>query len=170
MQLIRTAIRLMLVLATVGGGFAGILAAVNVFWNTNWNSNADSGRLLGLLWFGLLMYVVVTTAGLMFVITERVGRFMMLTLASMVPWVDLPGVGYQFTSVMYTAITFGPPRGATRIGAYIEWSAQLGSQYQFRIGGSPDANWSLGVNLFAVLLVLLAWSYRQLTPVTISDS
>jgi hypothetical protein len=157
-------IRLALVLATVGGGFAGILAAANGFWAKNVNDS----RLLGLMWFGLLMYVVITTAGLMFVITARVGRFMMVALASMVPWLDLPGVSYQFTSVMYTAITFGPPRGASRIGAYIEWSAQLGSQYHFLIGGSPDGDWGWGINLFAVLLVLIAWIYKQLTPISTS--
>jgi hypothetical protein len=95
---------------------------------------------------------------------------MMLALASMVPWVDLPGVEYHLTSVMYKAITFGPPHGAGRIGAYFEWSAQLGSQFQFRIGGSSEGDWSLGINLFAALLVLLSSIYKQLSPITVTGS
>jgi len=71
---------------------------------------------------------------------------------------------------MYTAITFGPPHSAGRIGAYFEWSAQLGSQFQLRIGGSPNGDWNLGINLFAVLLLLFAWIYKQLTPGTVFDS
>lgn len=157
MQSIRTTIRLVLVLATVGGGFAGILAAANGFWTTN----VSDGRLLGLLWLSLLIYVVITIAGLQFVITARVGRFMTLALASMVPWIDLPGVEYHLTSVMYTVITFGPPRDAGRIGAYFEWSARLGSLFQFRIGGSPEGNWNLGINLVGLLLVLLASIYKR---------
>jgi len=76
------AIRIVLVLATVGGGFAGILAAANGFWTTNVADN----RLLELLWFSLVTYSIITIAGLIFVIRGRVGRFMMLALGSMVPW------------------------------------------------------------------------------------
>ncbi|HTW78164.1 MAG TPA: hypothetical protein VME23_01345 [Terracidiphilus sp.] len=160
------AIRIVLVLATVGGGFAGILAAANGFWTTNVADN----RLLELLWFSLVTYSIITIAGLIFVIRGRVGRFMMLALGSMVPWIDLPGIEFHLTSVMYTAITFGPPHSAGRIGAYFEWSAQLGSQFQLRIGGSPNGDWNLGINLFAVLLLLFAWIYKQLTPGTVFDS
>jgi len=127
-------------------------------------TNIDNGRLWGLLWLSLFMYAAITTAGLKFVVTDRVGRFMMFALAIMVPWADLPWVAYHLTTVTYTAITFGPPRGATRIGAYIEWSAQLGSLFQFRIGGSPDGDWDLGINLFAMLLLLFAWTYNRLPP------
>jgi hypothetical protein len=155
-----------LALATVGGGFAGVLAAANGFWTTSVNDS----RLLALLWLSVLMYSAITIAGLMFVISARVGRVLMMATASMVPWIDLPGIKYHLTSVLYTAITFGPPHGSGKIGTYIEWSSQLGSQFQFRIGGSPDGDWSLGINLFAVLLVILSSIYKQLMPIRVSDS
>jgi len=153
MQFLRTAIRLMLVLATVGGGFAGFLSAEDALLKGSYVKTA-----IGLLWLALLLFSGISIAGLIFVTTSRVGRFMTLALSTMIPWLDLPGFKYQLTTVMYMTITFGPPN------QLFGWSASLGSGFEIRLGGSPSGYSSFGINLFAVLLLLLASAYKRLPP------
>ena len=63
MNFLRTAIRLTLVLAAVGGGLAGVLITTGSFWKTNF----DDPCALVLLWFSLLLYSAITITGLVFV-------------------------------------------------------------------------------------------------------
>ena len=154
----KIAIRVVLILATVGGGFAGFLAVLSAFWGRDLRDS----RLLGILCFGLLVYSIITIAGLMFAITGRAGRNLTLAFAGMVPWVDLPGIEYHLTCALYAAVTVGPPHDAKQIATY-EFSAQMGSQFQFRMGGPPHGEWSLGINLFAVLLMILLTVYNRQT-------
>jgi hypothetical protein len=131
--------RLLLVLVTVGGGFTGILAIVPLL-------GGAGGQ--GLRY---AMIVIVSLAGLLFVYDANLTRPMLFAFVLQVPWVDLPGLRYQLYSAAYTAITFGPHSNG-RIG--IGLSADLGTHVEFRIGGLPEGAWSVGGNLFALLVAL----------------
>lgn len=153
----KTFARLLLVLMTVGGGFAGVLAAAGGLITTK---QADL-RVLFLMWIALALYSLITAAGLMFVQSARLTRIMLVAIAIQIPWFDLSGIKYRLSSAMYLAMTFGPPKGAGRIGTYIGWSAQIGSQFQFRVGGGPDGDWNFGINLFAVFLFIVWLLYTK---------
>jgi len=70
---------------------------------------SNTSQTLALISFSLLVFSFITLAGLNFVVTERVGWTLMIALASLVPWLNLPGIEYHFASIMYTSITFAPP-------------------------------------------------------------
>ena len=95
---------------------------------------------------------------------------MLFALSLQIPWIDLPGIRYQIYSLLFAAVTFGPPHGNGRIGTFIEWSANLGTHVELRLSGRPEANWSVGVNLFALLMVLLLLQFARRTDTrTLSD-
>jgi len=86
---------------------------------------------------------------------------MLVAFVLLVPWVDLPGLRYQMYSLLYSAVSFGPPNGNGRIGTYIEWSANFGTHADLRIGGLPEDTWSAGVNLFALLITVFLLMYGR---------
>ena len=112
---------------------------------------------------GFIVYSSLTASGLLLVWDANLTRPMLFAFALQIPWVDLPGFRYQVFSLLYGAITFGPPHGSNRIGTYLEWSANVGSHAEMRIGGLPEGNWSVGVNLFALLITLLLLKYGRTT-------
>ncbi len=95
---------------------------------------------------------------------------MLFAFALQIPWVDIPGFKYQAYSLLYAAITFGPPHGIGRVGTYIEWSANLGTHIELRLGGLTEGTWSMGVNLLAVLVVLFLLRYRRTTTTIAKES
>jgi hypothetical protein len=155
--MLKTFARLLLVLVTVGGGCTGVLSASDVLTHTK----LPDWRFVAMVWTTLALYSLITAAGLMFVNSPRRTLTMLAAIAVQIPWFDLPGIEYHLPSVLYLAMTFGPPHGANRIGTYIEWSAQISNRFDFRIGGSPGGDWSLGVNLFAVFVLILWLFYTR---------
>lgn len=118
-------------------------------------------RVTVLMWLGLGVFSLITTAGLMFVRSTHQTQAMLAAIAAQIPWFDLPGIKYHLSSMAYAALTFGPPRGISRIGTYIELSCQLDSLFQVRIGGSPSGDWTIGINLFAVFILAIWWLYTS---------
>jgi hypothetical protein len=86
---------------------------------------------------------------------------MLVAFVLLVQWVDLPELRYQMYSLLYSAVSFGPPNGNGRIGTYIEWSANFGTHADLRIGGLPEDTWSAGVNLFALLITVFLLMYGR---------
>lgn len=163
-------LRLPLVLVTVGGGCAGVLASIQLFGGPSSLGVRHTGAPshLGLRWalmelicFGV--YSFLTAAGLWFVYDANKTRPILFAFALLIPWVDLPGFRYQIYALLYAAMTFGPPHGNGKIGTYVEWSANLGTHVDLRIGGLPEGNWSVGLNLFALLIVLILLWYERTT-------
>lgn len=162
--MMKTWLRLPLVLIAVGGGWTGVLATIQLFGDLS--SRGLRYTLIVLIFFAL--YSFLTAAGLWFVYDANKTRPMLLAFALQIPWVDLPGFKYQVFSLLYAAMTFGPPQGRGRIGTYIEWSANLGTHGEFRVGGLPEGAWSVGINLFALLITLILLRYDWTTRATSS--
>jgi hypothetical protein len=155
----KTWARVLLVLAAVGGGCSGVVAALPLF-----SSLSTQGLRYALFVFIVFaVYSSLVAAGLLFVYDANRTRPMLLAFALQIPWVDLPGFRYQIYSLLYAAVTFGPPHGNGRIGTYIEWSANLGTHVELRIGGLPVGDWSVGANLFALMIALLLLRYAGIT-------
>jgi hypothetical protein len=154
--MLKKSVRLLLVLVTVGGGFAGILAALDRFPKTTF----PDLRYVVLEWFILALFSLITAAGLIFVQTGRPSRIMLAAIAVQIPWLDLPNLKYQVGAALLFPLTFVMTRG---LGAetHIEWGVKLASQIQIRLGGAPDGDWICGVNLFAIFLLLLWLLYPR---------
>lgn len=160
--MMRTWLRLLFVLTAVGGGCTGVLATGGLFGGL-----PNLGlRYALLVLLSLTLYSFLTVAGLLYVYDASSTRPMLIAFALQIPWIDLPRFKYQVFSLLYAAITVGPPLGNGRIGAYVEWSANVGTQGQFRIGGLPAANWSVGVNLFALLITMVLLKFSRTTDAT----
>jgi hypothetical protein len=107
----KTWVRLLLVLAAVGGGCSGIVATLPLL--SGLPTQGLCYAVLTLIAFAV--YSALTASGLLFAYDGRVTRPMLFAFALQIPWVDLPGFRYQAYSLLYTAITFGPPQGNGRV-------------------------------------------------------
>jgi hypothetical protein len=154
----KTWLRLLLVVSTVGGGFTGFSLAANGF-----SSFMEHGLATGLGGLTIMaLYGFVTAAGLLFVYDSRRTRPMLAAIALQIPWVSLPVFEYHFAAASYIAITLVLPQGPGLIGTNVEWSALLGADCKFRFASVLEGPSSVGINLFAVLLyVLLRLSVRR---------
>jgi hypothetical protein len=160
--MMRTGLRLLFVLIAVGGGCTGVLETTQLF-----SGLPNLGfRYAVIVFISFALYAFLTAAGLLFVYDANLTRPMLCAFALQIPWVDLPGIKYQVFSLLYAAITLGPPQGNGRIGTYVGWSANIGTQGQFRIGGLPAADWSVGVNLFALLITMVLLKFGGTTDAT----
>jgi hypothetical protein len=152
----KTWLRLLLVLATVGGGFAGLSTTTEVFGTLKEHGLAV--ELVGLT--SITLYAFVIASGLLFVYDSRLTGPMLVAFALQIPWVSLPLFGYHFAAASYAVVTLGPPQWAGQIVTY-GLSADLGAYFKFRFAAPQEGPWSVGINLFAVLLyVLLRLSVR----------
>ena len=152
-------LRMMIVLMTVGGGFAGVLITADQLFHLNGHGATDA--ILIVIFF--LLYAFVTTSGLIFVHDPHRTRPILVAFALQIPWVSCPIFVYQFASVLHVAVTVGEPEVAGNVGFHLGFSAQFGSL--FRVAGFQEIPWSLGVNLIAVLmLVLLRRSVQASSP------
>jgi hypothetical protein len=152
----KTWLRLLLVVSTVGGGFTGFIVAAEGF--RSFLERELATKLLGLTMMAL--YAFVTAAGLLFVYDSRRTRPILAAIALQIPWLTLPVFEYHFAAASYVAVTLGPPQRAGQLLTY-GLSADLGATCKFRFASLLEGPWSLGVNLFAVLLyVLLRLSLR----------
>jgi len=155
----KTWLRLLLVLITVGGGCSGVVAVIPLF------SGLLSQGLRHALVVSIVfaVYLFLTSSGLLFVYNANLTRPMLFAFALQIPLFDLPGFRYEVHSLLYAAVTFGPPHGSGMIGTYIEWSGNLGTHAELRIGGLPEGNWSVGANLTAMLIALFLLIYGRKT-------
>lgn len=152
----KTWLRLLLVVSTVGGGFTGFSITTSAF--SSFIEHGLATELVGLSMMAL--YAFVTAAGLLFVYDSRHTRPMLAAIALQIPWVSLPVFEYHFAAASYVAVTLGPPQRAGQIVTY-GLIADLGANCKFRFASVLEGPWSVGINLFAVLLyVLLQVSVR----------
>jgi hypothetical protein len=164
--MMKLGLRLLFVLAAVGGGCSGVVAALPLI-----SSLRTEGLRYALeVFIVFAVYSSLAVSGLLFARDWTVTRPMLFAFALQIPWVGLPRFKYQAYSLLYAAITFGPPQGNGKVGTYIEWSANLGTHVELRIGGVPDGPWSVGVNLVALVLALILLRSRRSAGTVPQDS
>lgn len=149
-RMLKTAGRILIILVTVGGGTAGFLEiAAHLI-----DSKTTSAAALVLLWICLALYSLMIAAGLVFIYRPRRDWMMRAALLLQIPWIDLQGFRYHLSSFADWRVTLDSPPIGNAWSAAIHYG--LGSDVGIRIGGAPAHGWSVGVNLFAIF-VLLVW-------------
>jgi len=144
--MLKTSARFLIILVTVGGGFAGFLEIAAGLTDLKTIGALQAA----LLWAGLAAYSLIIIAGLIFIDRTHRTKTMLAALAIQIPWFDVPGLRYHLSSAAYITLVFGPHRDD------IEWGASLDSRLNLRLGGAPVSHWSIGINIFA-LFVFLVW-------------
>ena len=148
----KTWLRLVLITMTTGGGFTGVvLTFQSLFHSEHW---------FVFLVF-LFFYVFVTISGLWFVYDPRKTRPLIVALAIQIPWISTPLVVYKFAAGLHAVISVGAPREAGNIGVHLGGELLLGSSFRFSV--SQDTPCTIGINLSALLLLVLLWQSIQ-TP------
>ncbi len=137
----KTWLRWILIVMSVGGGFVGLL--ITLLSLPSMNPATPFGVAVTLAFAGLYGFVMI--AGLLFARDEsRIGP-LRLSLWLQVPVITSPLISWQFTSGFH--ITFG------LIGGLLGVNTFIGSIWYFSLlKGGP---WGVAVNLFAVLLLVM---------------
>jgi hypothetical protein len=152
-----TWLRMVLVTASVGGGFTGFVVTL-----TGLGTPLPASSRVILVAFAAL-YVFVVVAGLLFVHNPRRLVPLAVALGMQVPFVASPGVAYRFSAGAHVTVgvMIGQPSGSVRLMG----SGQLGSSFLFVMFQPRPL--AAGINLVALALfagVLWARS-RRLLPV-----
>ncbi len=134
-------LRLTLITVTVGGGFSGFTATLQQLSSLQSQPPASSILMVGFL--GL--YALVTISGLLFVQDQRRTVPLIIALAIQIPWVSSPLFAYRFSAAFHLTIGL--------IGGKLNGGFRLGSDWQCSL--FQKLPWGVGVNLFALLVVLL---------------
>lgn len=144
----KTWLRLTLITMTVGGGFAGV-GATFLSLQTQENRGFPDLEILA-SFLGLYCYVI--GSGLVFVCDPQKTRPMMLALAAQIPRISSPVIAYKFCAGFeaFFDVKAAPP-GLTLGGELL----YFGSRGHFSL--LHEAQWSLGVNYFALVMLLLLW-------------
>lgn len=153
----KTWLRLLLVLVTVGGGFAGVAAILKAM--------VDAHGFLqfpGLLLF-LGLYTFVVVSGLILVWEPARTRPALVALALQIPWLSSTVLTYKFASGMCLSAALGPPEEAGRVGLRFFWYTHFGAYSEFHLGGSGDAPLAFGANLIALVLFILVLRSNRLS-------
>jgi hypothetical protein len=142
-------LRLLLVTVSVAGGFTGMGVVIANF------ANAHSAVQMTLWVVFLGLYGFVTISGLIFLYDPKRTRPLVAALALQIPWISSPVLVYQFAAGVLAAITLGTPEETDRIGVHLGGSLLFGAHFQFRLGSNVDVPISVGVNVVAVVLLVL---------------
>ena len=147
----KTWLRLLLILMTVGGGFTGFAFTLQGLFS----ASSVLNFLLTLAFVGL--YSFVTISGLLFVQDPSRIRPILAALAIQVPSISLPFFAYHFAAGFDTFVGLR--------------SAQAGDQTSFHLSGLIGGMWQLaflrdnplliGINPVALTLFLILWRARQ---------
>jgi len=158
----KTWLRLTLITMTIGGGFTGILVTyASLFHST------DHRIVYYMLMTGFLgLYGFVTASGLLFVHDSRRIRPLIAALTIQIPWISTPLFVYKFTAGFYAVATIGGPREAGNVGLYFGGESLLGNTFRFAFNQEIPSD--IGINLWALLLVILIWRSVR-TPETASQ-
>ncbi len=144
----KTWLRLTLITITVGGGFTGI---VLTFLSLQAPQNRDFPNLEVLASF-FALYCYVIGSGLVFVCDPQRTRPIMMALAAQIPRISSPVIAYKFCAGFeaFFDVKVAPP-GLRLEGQFFF----LGSQGHFAM--LREAPWSAGVNIFALVMLVLLW-------------
>ena len=156
-------LRLMLVAATVGGGFTGFTINLASLFIPQVRTSAYV--VVVIIVFALL-YAFVTMSGLWFVQNPRRTVLLRIALGLQIPWCSSPMFGYRFAAGFQASVYFG-----TQFG----FSLRIGSDWHF--DWLDRGALGMGVNLFALIsLILLLRAERKrkfsetIASVAVSDA
>lgn len=155
-SIMKTWLRLLLVLMTVGGGFTGVTVTSNLF-----NNSKEYVVAIALIF--TILYAFVVAAGLFVYDSHRTGP-MLVAIGLQIPWVSLPVFEYHFAAGLNGALVFGPPRMAQDLGTMIELRSDFLTSFQFRFGAIQEGPWRVGINLFAAILFIMLWWVGRRAP------
>lgn len=147
----KTWLRLLLILITVGGGFTGVVLSLQLVGEAK-----DQGAfqvVVALAFVG--MYAFVTGSGLLLAHDPKRTRPVLVSLALQLPWVSCPVFVYEFAAGMHAAFTLGTPDDSDRIGLHLGWNLLVGSHCLFRFADYQEVPWTFGVNLVPLILMTL---------------
>ena len=142
---------------TLGGAFGVLLASLAVY--------RLRGQTLGEIEAVafLVLYVFVTGSSLLYVYDSRRIRPILIAIGIQIPLISLPVFEYQFVAGVNLAILFGSASGTERAGLTVKWTHQIVTDCSFRLGQLQAGPPHIGVNLFAVVLIVFLWlSSRRL--------
>ncbi|MGF1740615.1 hypothetical protein L4C34_05975 [Vibrio profundum] len=130
-----------LLMMTIGGGFAGIDEIHMKFSHMNEPSGGD----YFVIGVALLLQVYVVIAGVMFAHNKTKMKHLKRALLLQVPWISSPFLFYRFgAGVDWTVIGY-----AHGVNGY----TNFGNSFGFEI--NPHYPWAIGVNFVALALYLL---------------
>ena len=161
----KTWLRLTLITMTVGGGYAGIVVMLQALM-TPQNRDFPNLEILA-SFFGLYSYVI--ASGLVFVCNPQRTRPMMMALAAQIPRISSPLIAYKFCAgaESFFDVKIAPP-GLRFEGELFFFGSRC------HVAMLREAPWSMGVNIFALLMLVLLWravrpsdsAAREPTPTT----
>lgn len=103
----------------------------------------------------LALFAFITTSGLVFVHNPQRTELLMISTALQIPWVSSPLLAYRLAAGFQVSVAL--------IGGRLNGGFRLGSDFQINV--LQRLPWGVGVNLFALLLlVLLVRSRRAPNP------
>lgn len=150
----KTWLRLIVVLMTVGGGSIGFTLAHRLF------DGPIKGGSLGVVIAIILMamYAFVVAAGLLLVYDSRRIGPVLVAFALQIPWISCPAFEYHFAAGLNAVITLGPIRATQSLLSIFELRGPLGTAFLVSLGtSSRDGPWRIGINLVAAILFVLSW-------------
>jgi hypothetical protein len=142
-------LRLLLVLLTVGGGFAGATFTSVGFFGAQ-------GASAVLYFVEFVLYVFITASGLLFVHDASHTTLLVIGLALQIPWLSNPLFTYLLKSGC--GLSIGLVGDSANLSFKFE-TLWLGSEVQVTM--HPEPPWVLGVNLVPLVLLLLLWQARK---------
>jgi hypothetical protein len=134
-------LRLTLITVTVGGGFTGVAITLQSLVARQSQPPAYYALILA---FSAL-FAFVTVSGLVFVQNPKRTGLMMISLALQIPWVSSPIIAYKLAAGFQICVGF--------FGGRLAGGFRLGSDFQ--INFFQQLPWGSGINLFALLLLVL---------------
>jgi hypothetical protein len=152
----RTWLRLTLVTTTVGGGFTGLVATLLAFSTSNVQLPYS---LLPVASF-VPLYAFVLTSGLIFVMHPERTRPLTAALLIQTLWISSPLVVYRFASGFYAVLKLSSPDAGT-FGARVQTEFRVGCIWH--IGWLSGDSWCIGINFFAIAILILLWRSVQST-------
>jgi hypothetical protein len=155
----KTWLRWTLVTMTVGGGFTGVVVSLSAFQSFfGSQGQAPPGSFLQMAVF-LVLNSYVTVSGLLFVQDPRRTHPLMAALAIQVPWISSAIIAYRFAAGIELVLSVNGPTNAADSVFRLGYAYFLGSSCELSL--LQEHPFSLGVNLWALALLLLLWRSSQ---------
>ena len=138
--------RWLLLTLNIGGGFTGLVVTLQGIAE----SQLSSLQLLFYIWF-FGLYILTIASGLMFADSPRCTVPVMILLILQIPFVSSPICEYSFGVGFNLTIGF--------VSGHLTSNCRFGSGWYASF--LQDRPWGIGVNLFAVILLVLLARYSR---------
>ena len=141
-------LRLTLITVTVGGGFTGVAITLQSLLAKQSQPPAYYVLMLAFL----ALFAFVTVSGLVFVHNPQRTGLLTVSLALQIPWGSSPIIAYKLAAGFQVCVAL--------IDGRLAGGFRLGSDFQ--INFFQQLPWGAGINLFALLLLVLLLRATQM--------